>query len=127
MIRTVKIVMLAAAGSLGTLARYWLGGLAQRIGGTAFPWGTLAVNIVGCFFAGLLWAVYEHHWQVSAETRLIVLVGFMGAFTTFSAFILDTGHIIKTSDWIMVVSNIFLQNGLGIAFLFAGMYLGRMR
>ena len=119
--------MLAAAGSLGTLARYWLAGVAQKLGGTAFPWGTLAVNIIGCFFTGLLWAVYEHHWQVSPETRLIVLVGFIGAFTTFSAFILDTGHIIKTSEWMFVLSNIFLQNGLGIVFLFAGMFLGRIK
>ncbi|MFC1650921.1 fluoride efflux transporter FluC, partial [Candidatus Latescibacterota bacterium] len=100
---------------------------AQRLGGTSFPWGTLAVNIIGCFFAGLLWAVYENHWQVSAETRLIVLVGFIGAFTTFSAFILDSGHIIKSSEWMLVAANIFLQNGLGIAFLFAGMFFGRMR
>lgn len=122
-----KILMLAVAGSLGTLARYWLAGVAQRLGGSAFPWGTLAVNITGCFFAGLLWAVYENHWQVSAETRLIVFVGFMGAFTTFSAFILDTGQLVKSSEWMLAAANIFFQNGTGIVFLFAGMFLGRLR
>src|SRR3990172_253106 len=79
-----KLALLALAGSLGTLARYGLAGLVHRYDGASFPWGTLAVNVTGCFLVGLLAALFESRWPVTGETRVILLVGFMGAFTTFS-------------------------------------------
>ncbi len=121
-----KLLLLALAGSLGTLSRYGLAGLAQKVGGSSFPWGTLAVNLTGCFFAGLLWTVFEYRWPVSAETRTIIMVGFFGAFTTFSAFILETGELMRPAEWTFAVANIFMQNGLGLIALFAGAAMGRL-
>lgn len=120
-----KLVLLAAAGAVGTLARYGLAGFIQRIDGVAFPWGTATVNTIGCFLAGLLWALFENRWPVSAETRTIILVGFMGAFTTFSAFILESGELIRSSQWLYAASNVVLQNGLGFVALFVGTAVGR--
>lgn len=121
-----KLMLLALAGALGTLARYGLGGLVQKLGGEGFPWGTLAVNLAGCLAAGLLWTLFENRWAVSGETRTVVLVGFMGAFTTFSTLILETGHMVRAAEWAHAGLNLTLHNGLGFAALFTGIFIGRM-
>lgn len=121
-----KILWLAVAGAIGTLARYGLAGLVQNLTGPAFPWGTALVNIVGCFAAGLMWALFEHRVTVSPETRVVVLIGFMGAFTTFSAFILETGELVRGSEWMYAAGNVALQNLLGFVALFLGAALGRL-
>ena len=120
-----KFALLALAGALGTLARYGTAGLVQRIHGTSFPWGTLAVNLTGCFLAGLLWTLFENRWPLSGETRTIVLVGFIGAFTTFSAFILESGELLRSAEWFHATVNLAMQNILGFAALFAGVALAR--
>ena len=121
-----KLTWLALAGALGTLSRYALAGFVQKIGGASFPWGTVAVNLTGCFLAGLLWALFENRWPISGETRTLVLVGFMGAFTTFSSLILESGELLRSSEWIYAAANVTLQNGLGFVALFVGATLGRM-
>jgi len=121
-----KLLWLALAGALGTISRYALAGFVHKFGGASFPWGTFVVNVTGCFIAGLLWALFENRWPVSGEMRVIVLVGFMGAFTTFSAFILETGELVRTAEWMRAAANVAFQNGLGFIALFAGMMLGRM-
>ena len=120
-----KLVLLALAGAMGTLARYGVAGFVQKTHGTSFPWGTLAVNLIGCFLAGLLWTLFENRWSVSGETRAIILVGFMGAFTTFSAFILESGELMRSSEWMSAFANLALQNVLGFIALFAGIALAR--
>jgi CrcB protein len=121
-----KLAWLAFAGALGTLARYGLAGFVHRVNGASFPWGTVGVNLTGCFVAGLLWALFESRWPVSGGTRTLVLVGFLGAFTTFSAFMLETGELVRSAEWMYAAANVAMQNGLGFVALFAGMALGRM-
>ena len=121
-----KIFAIAAAGALGTLARYALAGFVHRLNATTFPWGTLAVNLSGCFLAGLLWSLFENRWPVASDTRAILLIGFMGAFTTFSAYILETGELMRSAQWVSVAVNVAAQNGLGIIGLAAGLMLGRI-
>ena len=121
-----KILWLALAGALGSLARYGLTGFVHRINGASFPWGTMAVNLTGCFLAGLLWSLFENRWPVSGETRSIIFVGFIGAFTTFSALILETGELLRSAEWMYAAANMAMQNGLGFAALLAGAALGRM-
>ncbi|MBN2216230.1 MAG: CrcB family protein [Pirellulales bacterium] len=120
-----KMLWLAAAGGLGTLARYGLAGLVHRIDGASFPWGTITVNVGGCFAVGLLAALFENRWPVSGEIRLIVLVGFMGGFTTFSAYMLETSELVRSAEWLRAAANVGLQNILGFAALVAGAALGR--
>ena len=121
----MKVLLLAAAGALGALARYGLAGLIQRPGVGQFPWGTFGVNVIGCFAAGVLWALFTHRIAIGPEARTIVLVGFMGAFTTFSAFALETSHLMRDAQWTWALGNILGQNVLGITALFAGLALGR--
>lgn len=120
-----KFALLVLAGAAGTVFRYGAAGLVQRFYGTSFPWGTLFVNLAGCFIAGFLWILFENRWPVSGETRTVILVGFIGAFTTFSAFILETGELIRSSEWMQAFANLTMQNVLGILALFVGMALAR--
>lgn len=123
---TRKLLLIALAGGLGTVTRYGLAGLTHRVFGSSFPWGTLAVNTTGCFLAGLLWTLFQSRWPVSGETRVIVLMGFFGAFTTFSAFVLETGELIRTAQWLYAGANVLFQLSLGTMALFAGIFIARL-
>jgi CrcB protein len=121
-----KLLALAVAGTLGTLARYGLGGLVQRLHESAFPWGTLVVNALGCFLFGVVWALAEERLVISGETRLVLLVGFMGAFTTFSTYAFETSAMLRDAEWLLAASNLLAHNVLGIACFFVGVALGRL-
>ena len=121
-----KLALLALAGGMGALARYGLAGLVQKLHGMSFPWGTIVVNILACFVVGILWSLFEHRWSVSAETRTIILVGFMGAFSTFSTFIVETGDLLRSAQWMYAVANLTIQNGVGLLALFMGAAVGRL-
>jgi CrcB protein len=120
-----KLLALAAAGALGTLSRYALSGAVQRFAGSGFPWGTLVVNSAGCFLFGLVWSFAEKR-IVSPEARVVTLVGFMGAFTTFSSFAFETGELLRDSQHGLALLNITAQNAVGIGLFFAGLFLGRV-
>lgn len=121
-----KLVLIAAAGAAGTLARYLLGGAVQRLCGGAFPWGTFAVNMAGTFLFGVVWALAEDRLAISGQARAIVLVGFMGAFTTFSTFMFETGELLRDSQWALALGNLAMQNVVGIVFLVVGIAIGRL-
>lgn len=116
---------MAIAGIIGTLGRYWLSGTVQKLYGGVFPWGTFAVNMAGCFLFGLVWVLAEERLLISSQTRVIVLVGFMGAFTTFSSYMFETTALLRDSEWVLAAANFGLQNFCGFAFLLLGVALGR--
>jgi len=121
-----KLLWIGLAGVFGTLARYGLSGAAQRACGSSFPCGTLTVNVLGCFIFGLIWVLSEDRLLISGEVRTVILIGFMGAFTTFSSFAFETAQLIRDAQWVSAAANIFVQNTVGIAGLFLGMAAGRM-
>ena len=121
-----KVLMLAMAGAFGTVARYGMSTIVNSRTESDFPLGTLVVNIVGCFLAGLFVSLGEGRFHLSEETRAIILIGFMGAFTTFSAFILDTHSLAKDSEIPRALANFFLQNTVGFLMLFVGLRLGKV-
>ena len=122
----MKILLIALAGAAGTLARYWLGGLVQRSSGSTFPWGTFTVNMLGCFLFGLVWSLAEERMAISAGARMVILVGFMGALTTFSSFVFETGTLLRDSQWALAFGNIALENVTGMVLLFLGFAAGRL-
>lgn len=121
-----KLILIGAAGAAGTLARYMLGGLVQKLYGGAFPWGTFAVNMTGTFLFGLVWGLAESRLVIGSDTRAVILVGFMGAFTTFSTFMFETGELLRDSQWALAAGNIALQNIIGVIFLILGLAAGRL-
>jgi CrcB protein len=123
---TVKLLWLVAAGGAGTVARYGLSGLVHRWYSGAFPWGTLAVNVLGSLIFGLLWSLAQERLVVNADIRTAALVGFAGGFTIFSTFAFETSQLLRDGAWWIVAANVGAQIGLGIAALFIGLALGRL-
>ncbi len=123
---THKIIYIALAGGVGALARYGLSGLVQRLAGSAFPWGTFAVNATGCLLFGLAWALTVERFPGSGELRIVLLVGFLGAFTTFSTFMAESGQLLAAGQYWHLMGNIILQNVAGLALFFLGLALGRL-
>ena len=121
-----RLLLLAAAGAAGGLCRYGLSGLVQSALGARFPWGTLAVNLVGCLAAGVLFGLFESRWGLSGEARVIVFIGFLGAFTTFSGYMLETAELARDAQWLTAAGNMVLQNGLGAVALYAGLVASRL-
>lgn len=121
-----RILLLALAGAAGTLARYWVSGAVYAVMGRNFPWGTAAANILGSFLFGLVWVLADERLIISGETRTIILVGFMGAFTTFSTYMFETGEMIRSAQWFSAGINFLGQGVLGVVCLTAGMALGKL-
>ncbi len=121
-----KLILIALAGACGTLCRYWVSGAAYDLLGRDFPWGTWAVNILGCFLFGLVAILAEERGLVSAQTRLLILTGFMGAFTTFSTFIFESGGLLHDGQWLKLALNVGGQTLVGFAALYLGIGLGRI-
>lgn len=121
-----KLLLIGLAGALGALARYSLGGLVQRFTGATFPWGTFFVNIIGAFLFGLIWSLVEQRLVISVEARVIILSGFLGAFTTFSSFMFETSSLIGEAQWGLALLNVGGQIVLGLAAMFLGLAAGRL-
>lgn len=116
---------IAIGGGLGALARYGVGLLAARWWGTAFPWGTLAVNLVGCFLLGLLMESEARSPHVSAEMRLVLGTGFLGALTTFSTFGVDTFRAVEAGNAGAAVMNVGLNFIPGLLLVYLGVLCAR--
>jgi len=112
-------------GAVGSLARYLVASAVGRFTHGAFPWGTLAVNIIGGFIMGVFVEMMALRWSVPQEIRLLLTTGLMGGFTTFSAFSLESASMIERGDWglagIYAVSSVVGS----IAALFAALALVR--
>ena len=121
-----KIVMIGAAGLLGTLARYGLSGwVDQRWGGT-FPTGTLIVNLVGCFLIGFLFHATQEKYLIDPVVRTTVLVGFLGGFTTFSSFAVQSVNLMRDGEMFFAGLNILASNIVGLVLVWAGYALSRV-
>lgn len=118
------IIAIAVGGAAGALGRYGTQALALRLFGAGFPYGTLIVNVAGSFLMGLL-----AHWflvrGVSAEVRSLVLVGCLGALTTFSTFSLDAAALYQRGELGAAAVYVILSVVLSIGALFAGLALSR--
>ena len=120
-----KLLWLSAAGTAGTLARVGLSTLVQRAAPAHLPLGTAVVNVLGCFLFGLAFGWFEGRPGPAASYRLIVLAGFMGAFTTFSSYIFETLRLAESGRVASAVTNLVAQNALGFAALGTGIFVGR--
>ncbi len=120
-----KLFWIGVGGAVGTVARYLVSGLIQRLNGSDFPWGTVGVNVIGCFLFGIIWTLAEARLVISGETRLVVLTGFIGAFTTFSTLVFETEEMLRDSQWELAIMNAGGQTAAGLVSLFLGLAVGR--
>lgn len=121
----LKIILVGLAGFAGTLARYWLTDASARRHGETFPVGTLAVNVAGCFLIGLLFYLIGERYHVSHTMRVVVFVGLLGGFTTFSSYGLQTLTLLQAGEVSYALLNVALSNLLGIGMVWCGYALGR--
>lgn len=119
------VLWVALGGALGSAARYGVNVTCGRFCGTAFPWGTLSVNILGSFIMGLLVAAMALRLNLSLEARAFLTTGILGGFTTFSAFSLDFAVMAERGDWTGAALYAGASVGLSLAAIFAGLWLAR--
>jgi len=120
------LLAVAAGGAVGSVARYLL---SARIGhwlGTGFPWGTLAVNIVGCTIYGALVEIFARVWSVGGTGRALLTVGFLGGFTTFSAFSFEVFALYERGQVVEALAYVVASVVLSILGVFAGLHLFRV-
>jgi len=114
------LIWIAIGGAAGTVSRYLLGGVVQRASAAAFPVGTVAVNVIGCFLIGVLVQHYMHL-QTSPIIRAVLITGFCGGFTTFSAFGIETTGLIEGGAYGKAAAYIVMSVSLSILATFGGM------
>jgi fluoride exporter len=118
-------VGIATAGALGALARYGLEGLiAKRAGG--FPWGTFVINVSGAFLLGFLFTILTERLSVSPWLRSAITIGFLGAYTTFSTFSLETYRLLADGAYLFGVANAVGSLTAGLIAVYAGVVMGRV-
>ena len=117
-------LLIALAGSLGTLARYGLALAVYAALGTGFPWGTLLVNVIGCLLFGVAMQAWGAH-ALGDEARAVTTVGFLGAFTTFSTFSYETLAHLQDGRWAAALGNIGASIVLGLGAVWLGMQLAK--
>ena len=110
----LKVLYIGLAGLLGTLARYGLSGWVDRKMGGGFPVGTLTVNLVGCFLAGFLYQLLENRFLVDPALRSVILIGFLGGFTTFSSYGVQTLTLAMNGQFWLASVNILASNVGGL-------------
>jgi len=120
-----KTIFVAIAGLVGTLFRYWLSGVVARQYGETFPWGTLVVNLVGCFLAGAVFYVAEERFLISPTLRTVILIGFLGGFTTFSSYGLQTFTLLREGEIGWAAFNIAASNVLGLTMVWTGYVISK--
>ena len=113
-------LMLLVGGLCGTAGRYWLAGTVYRGFGTAFPYGTLAVNMLGCLVIGFLGTLADQRSLFTPEVRLFWVVGLLGAFTTFSTLIYESWRLIQDDQLILAGINLLGSLVLGLLALWVG-------
>ena len=122
----MKILLVMLGGGLGALSRYGVTILSVKLFGSKFPWGTLIVNLSGCFLIGLAYALSDRTNLLSPSTRLLFMTGYLGALTTFSTYALETVNAFQGTSAIVATANFLSNNIFGAALVILGMWIGRL-
>jgi CrcB protein len=122
----MKFLNLIIGGAVGTVARYLLAGSVYRVMGSDFPYGTMAVNLSGCFILGFLVAISESRFMLGSNAKVLLMIGFCGAFTTFSTLILESNNLVKDGEVVRAFVNILLSVVVGFIVFRAGVILGEL-
>lgn len=120
-----QLIMIAAGGAAGSLLRFMLSTGVHRVAGRDFPYGTLSVNIIGSLLMGMLYILLIERASVAVEWRALLLIGFLGAFTTFSTFSIETLNLLENGELIKAGTNVLLSVTLCLLAAWTGVILGR--
>ena len=120
-----QLVYIAAGGATGALMRYWMSNGVYAFLGRGFPYGTLTVNVVGSLLMGFCYVFMIERMDVSVEWRAALMIGLLGAFTTFSTFSIETLNLLESGEQLKAALNILLSVTLCIIGCWLGMSDGR--
>ena len=118
------LLWIALGGAAGSVLRYLIGGAAQKLSGVPFPVGTFVVNVTGCFLIGIF-AQHYMNTQTHPHVRALLITGFCGGYTTFSAFSLETVGLFEGGEYAKAAAYILLSMTLSVAATFAGIAAAR--
>lgn len=118
-----KWISLIVGSVAGGTARYLLSDIIHSVFGSEFPYGTLAVNLIGCFLVGIVSATAEDQSFLGFDAKVLLMIGFCGAFTTFSSFIVDTTHLIKTGHELRAFLNVTMSIMIGLIVFRIGVFV----
>ncbi len=121
----LKLLLISAGGSIGAVVRYLIFVLFEKSVSSTFPWPTLIINITGAFVIGFLWGWFDRFY-VSPGIRMLIFIGILGSFTTFSTFAFDVFSLVHDGQIRNVIFYILGTNVLGISLAFGGFYLARL-
>lgn len=120
----------AIGGALGSVARFWASGIVANRFGSTFPWGTLAVNVIGSFVIGFFGALVSSEGRLNPQSRefttQFIMLGICGGYTTFSSFSLQTLNLLRDREWLYAGGNILLSVALCMIVVWLGYVLGSM-
>ena len=119
----LRIALIAVFGAVGTLARYGLQGLVQVRAASTFPYGTLLVNLSGCFLLGLIGQFTLNRLVISPDWRVAIAVGFFGGYTTFSSFGWETAKMLEDGEWLRATTYVGASVFAGLLLSVAGIRL----
>ncbi|MEJ2545712.1 MAG: fluoride efflux transporter CrcB [Calditrichaceae bacterium] len=123
----IKLLWVGTGGFIGAISRYVVSGLIYRLfGKTWFPFGTLAVNVLGCLLIGFLSGIAENRQIFSPELRLLVFIGILGGFTTFSTFGYEIFNFARDGQIISSLTNLALHIILGLGAVWLGFTFSKM-
>ena len=120
-----QTLAIAAGGAIGALLRYWMSSGVYALLGRGFPYGTLAVNVLGSLLMGFLYIVMIERTATPVEWRAFALVGLLGAFTTFSTFSIETLNLLEQADYAKAAANMLLSVLACVGAAMAGVMLAR--
>jgi fluoride exporter len=121
-----RFLLISLGAILGANTRYWLGDWIAQKWGSVFPLGTLIINVSGSFILGLFLTLATERLMLDPRWRLLVAVGFLGAYTTFSTYTYESFNLLFKGQWIAGLINLFASTFLGLLAVGLGIYLGRL-
>ena len=122
----MNILLVFIGGGLGAVARYLLQGAVYRFTGASFPYGTIVVNILGCFTIGLLMSSMEERFMAAPSLRIFLTIGILGGFTTFSSFAWETLGLLSVKDVLRAALYVGGSIFLGLLGTLLGRSIGRL-
>lgn len=120
----LRFFIVGLGGAIGTMLRYFMGGLDYRFSGGVFPVSTLVVNVSGSLVIGFLWGAIDR-FAIPPNLRLFIFIGILGGYTTFSTFSLETFNLMRDGEYRIAIANALLSVILGIGAVFAGYVLSK--
>ncbi len=121
----IQILVIAVGGAVGAVMRYLTSTGVYAVLGRGFPYGTLVVNVLGSLLMGVLTILMLERLSIGPEWRAGILIGVLGAFTTFSTFSMETLNLIEQGDWIKALANVLLSTVLCLLAVWLGVLMGR--